>query len=99
VTPVFSDRTRLDASPSSGESMYAFLDRVAGPFWDRIRQLIEDWVNDYCPDDQAEMVARLRTKSDIDFTASYWELLLGFLTRAQISGVWRALVVKGRSSG
>jgi hypothetical protein len=76
VGPVFSDRTRLDASPSSGESMYAFLDRVAGPFWDRIRQLIEDWVNDYCPDDQAEMVARLRTKSDIDFTASYWELLL-----------------------
>jgi hypothetical protein len=56
--------------------MYAFLDRVAGPFWDRIRQLIEDWVNDYCPDDQAEMIARLHNKSDIDFTAAYWELLL-----------------------
>jgi hypothetical protein len=75
VASVFSHRTRLDASPSSGESMYAFLDRVAGPFWDRIRQLIEDWVNDYCRDDQAEMM-RLHNKSDIDFTAAYWELLL-----------------------
>lgn len=76
MASVFSDRTRLDASPASGESIYAFLDRVAGPFWDRIRQLIEDWVNDYCPDDQAEMIARLHNKSDSDFTAAYWELLL-----------------------
>jgi hypothetical protein len=56
--------------------MYTFLDRVAGPVWDRIRQLIEEWVKGYCPDDQAEMVARLRNKRDIDFTAAYWELLL-----------------------
>jgi hypothetical protein len=56
--------------------MYAFLDRVAGPVWDRIRQLIEDWVSDYCPDDRAEMAARLRSKRDIDFTAACWELLL-----------------------
>ena len=42
MASVFSDRTRLDASPLSGESMYAFLDRVAGPFWDRIRQLINE---------------------------------------------------------
>jgi hypothetical protein len=76
VASVFSDRTRQDASPLSGESMYTFLDRVAGPFWDRVRRLIEDWVNAYCPDDQTEMVARLHTKSDIDFTAAYWELLL-----------------------
>ena len=71
-----SDRERSDASPSSGESTYAFLDRVAGPFWDRIRRLIEDWVNDYCPDDQAEMVGRLQSGIDINFTAAYWELLL-----------------------
>ena len=57
-------------SPSSGESTYAFLDRVAGPFWDRIRRLIEDWVNDYCPDDQAEMVGRLQSGIDINFTAA-----------------------------
>jgi hypothetical protein len=74
---VFSDRQRLDASPRSGESTYAFLDRVAGPVWDRIRQLIEDWVTDYNAGDRAEMVTRLQSgKDDIAFTAAYWELLL-----------------------
>ena len=42
---VFSDRERLDARPSSGESMYTFLDRAAGPVWDRTRQLIENWAS------------------------------------------------------
>jgi hypothetical protein len=57
--------------------MYAFLDRVAGPVWDRIRQLIEDWVTDYNAGDRAEMVTRLQSgKDDIAFTAAYWELLL-----------------------
>jgi len=76
VVSVFSDRTRSDDSPLSGETMYNFLDRVAGPVWDRIRQLIDDWVNGYSPDDQAEMVARLRNSRDTAFTAAYWELLL-----------------------
>jgi hypothetical protein len=76
VAPVFSDRERLDASPSSGESMYAFLDRAAGPVWYRVRQLIEAWANDYSPDDRADLVRRLQSRDDLEFTAAYWELLL-----------------------
>lgn len=76
MTPVFSDRNRTNTSPLSGESMHSFLDRVAGPVWDRIRQLIEDWVNDHCPDGQTDLVGRLRSGDDIAFTAAYWELLL-----------------------
>ncbi len=59
---VFSDRERLDATPSSGESMYAFLDRVAGPVWDRIRQLIEDWASDFSPDNRDQLVGRLKSR-------------------------------------
>lgn len=77
MTLVFSERQRLDSSPRSAESQYAFFDRVAGPVWDRIRQLIENWVADYSIDDQAEVIARLQSgKDDITFTAAYWELLL-----------------------
>jgi hypothetical protein len=72
VAVVFSDRQRLDASPASSETSFAFLDRVAGPFWSRVRRLIEGWVADYSPPDRAEMVARLRK----DFLPAYWELLL-----------------------
>jgi hypothetical protein len=76
VAPVFSSRPRLDASPSSGEPTYAFLDRVAGPVWDRIRHLIEAWANDYSPADRADLVRRLQSRDDLEFTAAYWELLL-----------------------
>jgi hypothetical protein len=57
-----SDRTRSDTSPLSGESMYAFLDRVAGLVWNRICKLIEDWLNGYCLTDQAEIAERLHSK-------------------------------------
>jgi hypothetical protein len=30
--------------------MCTFLDRVARPVWNRIRQPIEDWASDYSPD-------------------------------------------------
>jgi hypothetical protein len=68
VVSVFSDRTRSDTSPLSGESMYAFLDPVAGPVWNRIRKFIEDWLNGYCLTDQAEIVGRLHSKG----TSTSW---------------------------
>jgi hypothetical protein len=76
VPLVFSDRERLDAGPSSGESMYAFLDRVAGPVWDRIRQLIENWAGDYSPGNRDQLVGRLKSHRDMDVIGAYWELLL-----------------------
>jgi hypothetical protein len=56
--------------------MHEFLDRVAGSFWDRVRALLEQWVQDYCPEDRDEMVRRLQTGTDLDFHGAYWELLL-----------------------
>jgi hypothetical protein len=77
VAPVFSDRLRVDTSPSSSEPMYDFLDRVAGPVWDRIRQLIEDWANYYTPGDRVDVVRRLqRSRTDPEFLGAYWELFL-----------------------
>lgn len=76
MAPVFSDRQRLDASPSSGEPMYVFLDRVAGPVWDRIRHLIEAWANDYSPHGRADVVRRLQSRDDLEFLGAYWELFL-----------------------
>ena len=58
MAPVFSDRQRSDPRPSAAEPMYAFLDRVAGPVWDRVRQLVEGRVNDYSPGDRADVVRR-----------------------------------------
>ena len=56
--------------------MYAFLDRVAGPVWDRIRHLIEAWAKDYSPDGRADVVRRLQSREDLEFLGAYWELFL-----------------------
>lgn len=34
-----------------------FLDRVSGPYWDQVRDLIEDWFSRLCPDAQADVRA------------------------------------------
>src|ERR1022692_3745375 len=73
---VFSDRQRSDPRPRAGESQYAFLDRIAGPFWDRIRQLIDAWADGYSPADQTDVVRRLQSADDLQFLGAYWELLL-----------------------
>ena len=74
---VFSDRERVNTTPRGAESMFAFLDRVAEPVWDRIRQLIEDWVREYSPADQRDLLGRLRRGGpDLEFIAAYWELVL-----------------------
>lgn len=82
MATVFSDRERVDTSPRGRESTFAFLDRVAGPFWDRVRQLLEDWVNDYSPAGRAELVGRMRRGSDLDFIGAYWELMCYYGLRA-----------------
>lgn len=74
--PVFSDRQRSDASPRTVESQYAFLDRIAGPYWDRIRRLIDAWAAGYSPADRTDMVRRLQSDDDLQFLGAYWELLL-----------------------
>lgn len=60
---IFSPDARDDPSPAShGESHAQFLDRVLGPYWDQVRDLIEDWFSRLCPDARADLLGRLRSK-------------------------------------
>ena len=83
ATPVlFSRIERSDRSYSRlSESTFQFLDRVAGPFWDRVRDLIEDWLAVYPASDRGELVSRLRDDSG-SFRSAYWELYLVALVHA-----------------
>ena len=56
--------------------MFPFLDRVAGPFWDRVRDLIEDWLSRYYADEVEFLVSAMKQKDNRAFAAGFWELYL-----------------------
>ncbi|WP_152360328.1 hypothetical protein [Microlunatus speluncae] len=73
---VFSIRDRTDASPSRhNESTAAFLDRVAGGFWDQVRDLVEAWVANVPDAARRDIVGRLRS-DDVQHASAFWELYL-----------------------
>jgi hypothetical protein len=77
VVTIFSAITRTDPSPAAhGDGQFKFLDRVSGPYWDQVRNLIEDWFSRLCPDAQADVRGRLRSKDDRQFRGAFFELYL-----------------------
>lgn len=74
---IFSMLTRTDPSPAShGDGHFQFLDRVSGPYWDQVRDLIEDWFSRLCSEAQADVRGRLRSKDDRQFKGAMFELYL-----------------------
>ncbi|MFD8560550.1 hypothetical protein ACFV1N_25030 [Streptosporangium canum] len=74
---IFSAVERTDPSPAGhGDSHSQFIDRVAGPFWDQVRDLIEDWFSQLCSDAQADVRGRLRSRNDRQSKGAFFELYL-----------------------
>lgn len=74
---VFSDRARDDDLPKRyTESSAAFFDRVAGLYWDQIRDLIEDWAARFPDAARPDIVGRLTSADDRQSSAAFWELYL-----------------------
>ncbi len=77
LSPVFDPCERTDTSPAShSESSAAFLNRVAGGYWDQIRNLVEDWASHLPDEARQDIVARLRSSNDRQSGAAFWELYL-----------------------
>jgi hypothetical protein len=73
--PVFDDIDRVDASPSKhSEGAFAFLNRVAGLFWDRTRSTVADWFGRLPTSVQVDVLGRIRSGDDRQFTAAFWEM-------------------------
>lgn len=75
---LFSEWTREDRSPRAmRESIFDYVDRMAGPLWANVRKHLNDWVYRYPAEHRPELLGRLRSRSDsVDFYAAYWELFL-----------------------
>lgn len=74
---IFDTVTRSSTEPKQGtESTFDFLQRVAGDFWDDVRQLLEEWVEHLPPGERADIVGRLQSGDEVDFKGAVWELFL-----------------------
>lgn len=58
------------------ESTFDFLQRVAGDFWDDVRQLLDEWVDHLPLGERADIVGRLRSGDEVGFKGAVWELFL-----------------------
>lgn len=76
--PLFDEVHRYDTSVGDfQESTYAFLNRIAGNYWDHPRSLMQQWM-DRINDDISynDVCQRLRSGDDEQFRSAYLELYL-----------------------
>ncbi len=72
---IFDDFERTARPPASyGEAPFEYLNRFAGQYWGRQRDLIEAWFHRLCEDAKPHVRARLQSKDERQFRAAFWEL-------------------------
>jgi len=72
---IFDDVERSDPAPGRfGETTFEILNRAPGPYWSRVRDLIEDWFSRLPSEARAHVRSRLRARDDRQFRAGFWEL-------------------------
>lgn len=74
---LFDDFTRTNAKPASHEeSTFPFLNRAAGPFWNRVRVLMESWFQRIPLEGRGDLRTRFRSRDKLSTYAAFWELYL-----------------------
>ncbi|MFJ6543302.1 hypothetical protein ACIQMP_22005 [Streptomyces sp. NPDC091385] len=73
---VYISRHRTDAAPKrASESNAEFFERIAGPFWDQVRDVINEWWSHFPLEAQSGLRSRLRDRnSDANVFSALWEL-------------------------
>lgn len=74
--PLFDETPRSDPRPASDiEDSFTFLNRVAGPYWERVRQELNRWYAAF-PDERGGLRSRFRKRPPQQHYAAWWELYL-----------------------
>ncbi|MGY6020560.1 hypothetical protein [Streptomyces spinosirectus] len=75
---VYKSWNRVDASPKrAAEPDAEFFDRIAGPYWDQVRSVINEWWSHLPDQAQPGLRSRLLARnSDTNVSSALWELYL-----------------------
>jgi hypothetical protein len=80
---LFGNAQRSDRTPAKEtEDTFAFLDRAAGPYWQRVRDNMENWFASYPVGDRQDLARRLRSSRGTEHRGAWWELYLHALFTA-----------------
>jgi hypothetical protein len=72
---LFSVRERTDERPRAHqEPAYAFLDRAAGPRWERVRHELDGWFAQLPAAARADVRNRFAQPAELDHAGAFWEL-------------------------
>ncbi|ORB87509.1 hypothetical protein B1987_13675 [Mycobacterium kansasii] len=75
MSRIFDDFERTDPGPASDmESSYHFLNRVARPEWQLVRDLIDEWFSEYPEPAQPDLRSRLKDDDYVQHIGAWWEL-------------------------
>jgi hypothetical protein len=73
---LFDEVERTNGSPATdNEDAFSFLNRAAGPYWQRVRTVLNDWYAVF-PDTSADLWKRFRKPDPKQHYAAWWELYL-----------------------
>lgn len=79
---LFDDFQRTNGDPAAaGEPLYAFVNRAAGADWQRVRDILTEWLAAYPVDEQQTLISRFRRTDRRGFLGAFWELYLHELFR------------------
>lgn len=77
TTTLFDVAVRTDPSPAShGEDSFTFLNRGEGIVWDRIRDVLNEWFQEFPTAHAADLRGRFRRKQAGAHWGAWWELYL-----------------------
>ncbi len=77
IVSLFSEAIRTRHHPKEPlESTYHFLDTVAGPYWEKSRQVTNDWFGHISASEKRDLKGRFQSKKDHQHRAAYWEIYL-----------------------
>ena len=77
---LFSDAVRTDPSPAGAEEdSFSFMDRVAQPYWQRVREALESWFQAYPAQHAVDLRGRFQSPLADQHFAAWWELYLHHL--------------------
>lgn len=75
ATVLFDEIGRTDRRPADhSEGSFRFLNRVDAPYWQRVRDVMEEWFGRVPSDSAADIRGRFRDRDDRQHMGAFWEL-------------------------
>jgi hypothetical protein len=93
---IFDTVVRTDPDPAREEDSFTFLNRVATPYWERVRTFVEEVFAEYPQQHADDLRARFRSRQWSAHAGAWWEL---YLPTATLDAAGRLVLSEANRTG